>query len=68
MDKSPTRVYVLMGDGEMAKGQVWEAAAFAAHYKLDNITVLADVNALAPPSPAVNLSACASWLLLRLSL
>src|SRR5208282_390860 len=46
MDKSPTRVYVLMGDGEMAEGQVWEAAAFAAHYKLDNITVLADVNAL----------------------
>ena len=46
MDKSPTRVYVLLGDGEMAEGQVWEAAAFAAHYKLDNLTVLADVNAL----------------------
>ena len=40
MDKSPTRVYVLLGDGEMAEGQVWEAAEFAGHYKLDNLTVL----------------------------
>src|SRR6202161_450333 len=46
MDKTGVRVYVLMGDGEMAEGQVWEAAAFAAHYKLDNLTLLADVNAL----------------------
>src|SRR6202142_1135140 len=30
LDKSPTRVYVLMGDGELAEGQVWEGAAFAA--------------------------------------
>jgi len=53
MDKSATRVYVLMGDGEMAEGQVWEAAAFAAHYKLDNITVLADVNALGQSEPTM---------------
>ena len=46
LDKSPTRVYVLLGDGEMAEGQIWEAAAFAGHYKLDNLTVIADVNAL----------------------
>jgi transketolase len=46
LDKSDTRVYVLLGDGEMAEGQVWEAAAFAAHYKLDNLIALADVNAL----------------------
>lgn len=46
LDKSSTRVYVLVGDGEMAEGQVWEAAAFAAHYNLDNLTLLADVNAL----------------------
>jgi transketolase len=46
LDSSGSRVYVLMGDGEMAEGQVWEAAAFAGHYKLDNLTVLADVNAL----------------------
>jgi transketolase len=46
MDKSPTRVYVLTGDGELAEGQVWEAAAFAAHYDLDNLTVIADINRL----------------------
>jgi len=46
LDKSSTRVYVLLGDGEMAEGQIWEAAAFAGYYKLDNLTVIADVNAL----------------------
>jgi transketolase len=46
MDKSPTRVYVLMGDGEMAEGQVWEAAAVAGYYKMENLTAIADVNAL----------------------
>ena len=53
MDKSGTRVYVMMGDGEMAEGQVWEAAAFAGHYKLDNLTVLADVNALGQSEPTM---------------
>jgi transketolase len=53
MDKSPTRVYVLLGDGEMAEGQIWEAAAFAGHYKLDNLTVLADVNALGQSEPTM---------------
>jgi transketolase len=53
MDKSPTRVYVLMGDGEMAEGQVWEAAEFAGHYKLDNLTAIADVNALGQSDPTM---------------
>jgi transketolase len=53
LDKSPTRVYVLLGDGEMAEGQVWEAAAFAGHYKLDNLTVIADVNALGQSAPTM---------------
>lgn len=53
MDKSPTRVYVLMGDGEMAEGQVWEAAAFAGHYQLDNLTAIADVNALGQSEPTM---------------
>ena len=44
---APTpRVYVMLGDGEMAEGNVWEAAAFAAHYGLDNLTAIVDVNAL----------------------
>ena len=53
LDKSPTRVYVLMGDGEMAEGQVWEAAAFAGHYRLDNLTAIADVNALGQSEPTM---------------
>ena len=53
LDKSPTRVYVLMGDGEMAEGQVWEAAAFAGYYKLNNLIALADVNALGQSQPTM---------------
>lgn len=40
------RVYVLLGDGECDEGQVWEAAMFARHYRLDNLTALVDRNAL----------------------
>ena len=46
VDKTAARVYVLLGDGEMAEGNVWEAAAFAAHHGLDNLTAIVDVNAL----------------------
>ena len=53
MDESPTRVYVMLGDGEMAEGQVWEDAAFADHYKLENLTVLADVTALGQSEPTM---------------
>ena len=42
-----------MGDGEMAEGQVWEAAGFAGHYKLDNLTAIADVNALGQSDPTM---------------
>src|ERR1700734_4511301 len=53
MDKSPTRVYVLTGDGELAEGQIWEAAAFTAFYKLDNLTVICDINALGQSDPTM---------------
>ena len=53
LDHSDTRVYVLMGDGELAEGQVWEAAEFAGHYKLDNLTALADINALGQSEPTM---------------
>src|SRR4051812_2589372 len=43
---SEYRTYVLLGDGEMAEGSVWEAANVAAYYKLDNLCVIIDVNAL----------------------
>lgn len=40
------RVYVMMGDGELQEGQIWEAAMTAAHYKLDNLCAFVDVNNL----------------------
>lgn len=40
------RVYAALGDGEHQEGEVWEAAMFAAHYKLDNLTVFVDFNGL----------------------
>ena len=40
------RTYVLMGDGEVAEGSVWEAAAMAEHHRLDNLCAIVDVNAL----------------------
>jgi transketolase len=43
---SAYRTYVLLGDGEMAEGSVWEAANAAIHYKLDNLCGVIDVNAL----------------------
>lgn len=41
-----TRVYTLLGDGEVEEGQVWEAVTFAVHYKLDNLCIAVDVNGL----------------------
>ncbi len=40
------RVYTIVGDGESEEGQVWEAAMFAAHYKLDNLVCVLDLNGL----------------------
>ncbi len=40
------RVYTLLGDGEIAEGEVWEALMFAHHYKLDNLCVILDNNGL----------------------
>ena len=39
-------VYTLLGDGELAEGQIWEATMFAAHYGLDNLCIAVDVNGL----------------------
>lgn len=46
IDKLPYRTYVLLGDSEMAEGSVWEAIMSAAHYKLDNLVGIIDVNRL----------------------
>lgn len=46
MDGADYRVYTLLGDGEIQEGQVWEAAMFAGHRKLDNLVVIVDNNGL----------------------
>ena len=46
LDENAYNVYVMMGDGETDEGQVWEAAAAASHYKLDNLTAFIDRNFL----------------------
>ncbi|MCI0469496.1 MAG: transketolase [Nitrospirae bacterium] len=46
LDDNRSRVYCLLGDGETQEGQVWEAAMTAAHYGLDNICAIIDVNGL----------------------
>jgi transketolase len=47
------RVFVLLGDGEMAEGSVWEAAQMASHEKLDNLVAVVDVNALGQSGPTM---------------
>ncbi|MFN7640724.1 MAG: transketolase C-terminal domain-containing protein [bacterium] len=44
LDADPRLVYVLMGDGECQEGQVWEAALYAAHHRVDNLIASIDLN------------------------
>lgn len=46
LDENPSRIFVLLGDGECDEGQVWEAAMLSAHYKLDNLVAIVDRNGL----------------------
>ncbi len=46
IDKLPYKTYVLLGDSEMAEGSQWEAIQIAAHYRLDNLIGILDVNRL----------------------
>ena len=46
LKKLPYKVYVILGDGECNEGSVWEAAMFAAQYKLNNLTVIIDANGM----------------------
>ncbi|MCQ2354772.1 MAG: transketolase [Clostridia bacterium] len=46
IDGKDYRTYAIIGDGESEEGQVWEAAMFAAHYKLDNLCFILDLNGL----------------------
>ena len=51
IDGKDYRTYTVVGDGESEEGQVWEAAMFAAHYKLDNLCVVLDWNGLQIDGP-----------------
>jgi transketolase len=46
IDGRKSKVYCVLGDGEIAEGQIWEAAMAAAHYKLDNVVAILDRNGL----------------------
>ena len=54
-NKKDYRVYAAIGDGESEEGQVWEAAMFAAHYKLDNLCVVLDYNGLQIDGPVADI-------------
>lgn len=49
--KSPSHVYVILGDGELAEGQLWEAAMSAARFKVDSITAILDRNHIQATGP-----------------
>ena len=51
LDNRDYRVYTMLGDGEIEEGQVWEAAMFAGHRKLDNLVVIVDNNNLQIDGP-----------------
>jgi transketolase len=54
MNRSAARVYVLMGDGELAEGSNWEAASAASMHRLDNMVVFVDRNKLQISGPTIN--------------
>jgi transketolase len=56
-DRSPSRVFVIVGDGECQEGSVWEAAMAAAHYKLDNLVVIVDRNGIQEDGPTEEIMA-----------
>lgn len=55
MDGRDNHVFVVVGDGECDEGQVWEAAQFAAHYKLDNLICFVDDNKLQLDGPVCDI-------------
>lgn len=53
LDKKDYHVYCIMGDGEIAEGQIWEASLGAAYYKLDNLVAILDKNEVQATGPIV---------------
>jgi transketolase len=55
LDRKSYRVYVLLGDGELDEGQVWEAAMSGSHYQIDNLTAIVDLNSHQLSGPTDNI-------------
>ena len=55
LDRRDSRVYVLLGDGEIEEGMVWEAVMAAKHYKLDNLVAFVDNNGLQIDGPLTDI-------------
>ncbi len=53
LDKKDYRVYCIVGDGEIAEGQIWQATLAAAYYKLDNLVAILDKNGVQAMGPIV---------------
>ena len=53
LDKQNYKVYCILGDGEIAEGQIWEASMTASHYKLDNLIGILDKNKVQAMGPIV---------------
>jgi len=51
LDRRPNHVYVIMGDGELSEGQIWEAAMATAAFKIDNLTGIVDLNRIQATGP-----------------
>ena len=51
LDGIPSRIYVILGDGELSEGQVWEAAMATANYRLDQVTAILDFNRIQASGP-----------------
>jgi len=51
LDDNPRNVYVIIGDGELAEGQIWEAVMAAAHYKMKNLVAIIDHNKIQAMGP-----------------
>ena len=56
-ERSPGRVFVILGDGECQEGSVWEAAMAAAHYRLDNLVAVVDRNGIQEDGPTEEIMA-----------
>ncbi len=61
LKKLPSRVFVLLGDGECAEGNVWEAAAIASKYKVSNLVAILDVNRLGQSGESLHGYHVADW-------